>query len=881
MERSSQQQPQAPPHRVIYVDRPNAIDTSGARYGLKGDYRNRRTQESDIEDLDDSALPTSEQEPDQDQEDKDGDADSKYRPIMQISINWRSEICRLLEISPDVSDEKIIEAMGIAHQKLREIDQLRSTEKARQGPPRFQIFHSPWVVETGPNNAHLRGSQPVRNLELYLERNKEIVFTVYRDYRCCGRSHSRTRSEPGMEAGDASSLLEREQISVISPVLQSAMMHLANSALKGIPYPDFGASRDINHPYLWWFHRRREIDEVMDKLRPESWLHVMQLLHDYILGRMMNDWETVGKLLERSKISAQYIDYLFVPGHIVISKLHGDTLEKLQGFVAQGWLETRTSNGNLSASLDVSSWGFDGKFHKTLKKLSIDALPSQTEEFSIVDLPIYPLEFVTDSIDQVLRKRGQMFWKCRFRKFVSYAREEEEDWIQSSAKLIQAVVANHVRTAENADLIQGKGNGLFILIHGGPGTGKTLTAESVAEITKKPLYRVACGDIGTKAENIETYVGVVLDVCDTWGCVVLLDEAEVFLEQRSLVNLERNEMVSTFLRMLEEYDGILILTSNRVGTFDEAFMSRIQLNLRYKNLDRNQRLQIWSNFLLRLERIETERVAVDASDTETQSHRVNVKEIKGKINELADANLNGRQIRNTISMARHLATYRKEPMAYKHFEFKLRATSWVFAKVEVNGAALAGIHRSQLQSRSESPPRNVLSLMNHAVDVEYLLGIHQTALNQSSFRTQILPLPCDLESSLFLPETSPSKVSKSNKLYRWYIGKQVIMTDSKASNNPRKVWHQGTLTMYKCRSCGKIYHQVYDPGFTANGNNSRGGFAFPNMAHRITNTDGLCPACADKEKEREKEKERAKERDKNKDKNEDKDEDKEKPKPST
>ncbi|KAJ3545952.1 hypothetical protein NM208_g2248 [Fusarium decemcellulare] len=232
---------------------------------------------------------------------------------------------------------------------------------------------------------------------------------------------------------------------------------------------------------------------------------------------------------------------------------------------------------------------------------------------------------------------------------------------QQTKELVQAVVTNQLRTAENADLIQGKGNGLFILLHGGPGTGKTLTAESVAEIAKKPLYRVTCGDIGTKAELVE-------EASKTWGCVVLLDEADVFLEQRSLVNLERNALVSVFLRVLEYYDGILILTSNRVGIFDEAFKSRIQLNLRYKNLDRNQRLQIWSNFLLRLERIEAERVAAGTKNTETHGYGVNTEEMKGKVEELADANLNGRQIRNAISTARHLARYRKEPMAYKHFE---------------------------------------------------------------------------------------------------------------------------------------------------------------------------------------------------------------------
>ncbi|KAG8670924.1 hypothetical protein FPOAC1_004159 [Fusarium poae] len=122
--------------------------------------------------------------------------------------------------------------------------------------------------------------------------------------------------------------------------------------------------------------------------------------------------------------------------------------------------------------------------------------------------------------------------------------------------LVQAVVMNQLRSTESADIIPGKGNGLFILLHGGPGTGKTLTAESVAEIAKKPLYRVTCGDIGTKVEEVEDYLHVVLHLGKTWGCVVLLDEADVFLEQRSMFNLERNALVSVFLRVLEYYDGI-------------------------------------------------------------------------------------------------------------------------------------------------------------------------------------------------------------------------------------------------------------------------------------------------------------------------------------
>lgn len=60
-------------------------------------------------------------------------------------------------------------------------------------------------------------------------------------------------------------------------------------------------------------------------------------------------------------------------------------------------------------------------------------------------------------------------------------------------------------------------------------------------------------------------------VADDGFKVVILDEADVFLEERGLADLQRNALVSVFLRCLEYYDGILILTSNRIGTFDEAF----------------------------------------------------------------------------------------------------------------------------------------------------------------------------------------------------------------------------------------------------------------------------------------------------------------------
>jgi len=75
---------------------------------------------------------------------------------------------------------------------------------------------------------------------------------------------------------------------------------------------------------------------------------------------------------------------------------------------------------------------------------------------------------------------------------------------EETKELIQASVMAHGQNmSASPDIIAGKGQGLLILLHGGPGTGKTLTAESIAETQERPLYRVTCGDIGIEPSEVE------------------------------------------------------------------------------------------------------------------------------------------------------------------------------------------------------------------------------------------------------------------------------------------------------------------------------------------------------------------------------------------
>ncbi|KAL8953414.1 MAG: hypothetical protein Q9222_000727 [Ikaeria aurantiellina] len=227
--------------------------------------------------------------------------------------------------------------------------------------------------------------------------------------------------------------------------------------------------------------------------------------------------------------------------------------------------------------------------------------------------------------------------------------------------IVQAMVSSYVdKTASIDDLIAGKGAGLVTLLHGPPGTGKTLCAETVAESFGKPLYQVTCGEIGTHASMLEERLEEIFDDAVTWGAILVLDEADVFLQERDYENLERNALVSIFLRTLEYFNGILFLTTNRVGTFDQAFQSRIHITLGLPILDQPRRTEVWTIFLQELAKSQSlppdQLALLESQAAETWSRQP----------------LNGRQIRNSVRTALLVAEKKKETVSKKHFDTILR-----------------------------------------------------------------------------------------------------------------------------------------------------------------------------------------------------------------
>ncbi|KAJ5438125.1 uncharacterized protein N7458_009123 [Penicillium daleae] len=171
-----------------------------------------------------------------------------------------------------------------------------------------------------------------------------------------------------------------------------------------------------------------------------------------------------------------------------------------------------------------------------------------------------------------------------------------------------------------------------------PGVGKTFTVKATLEYFKLLLYSISAGklvidhgDSNILKQQLET----VFKIAKHFNTVLLLDEADAFIEQRTSYYDNHNRLVTIFLRKLEYYQGILFLTSNRGIQFDDAILSRIYLVIRYKNLTREFRRDLWSIFLSKAYTIKGPAVVEEHELRRLESFTLNRREVNYKYLELA------------------------------------------------------------------------------------------------------------------------------------------------------------------------------------------------------------------------------------------------------
>ncbi|KAF5357305.1 hypothetical protein D9758_005893 [Tetrapyrgos nigripes] len=193
---------------------------------------------------------------------------------------------------------------------------------------------------------------------------------------------------------------------------------------------------------------------------------------------------------------------------------------------------------------------------------------------------------------------------------------------------VRSMVEGQYQNEHSAELdfVLGKGSGLIFNLH----------------VTRSPLWMIGAGDLGTTAASVDSVLSNIAELALRWKAVVLLDEADIFVEKRTSHDIKRNAIIAAFLRRLEYYPGILFFTTNRVEVFDHAIQARIHVSLYYQHLDANTKGCLWYAFLRR-------------TDMKEEVHPYDIKL-------LSEAVLNGREIKMIVKTQATIAFHEGRPL---------------------------------------------------------------------------------------------------------------------------------------------------------------------------------------------------------------------------
>jgi hypothetical protein len=244
-------------------------------------------------------------------------------PSVPQLTDWRAVLCQFLGIPSQTADPDLLEELRAATEENQEA----AVQGGVTGEPTYQIIYqvkcheqsraelyhqAPWPVDRGYGTPHLRGGQLVGNLELYLERNKPTTFLVYKHYACCKLNvHTTLQPSEVPSDGDISSLFVGEHVSVTSDIFRDALCALRHAGGGGIIYPDFENDDELSAPYIWWYHQRHRLCDVVRRLTPKLAAQIA-LFGDYVSESLGQEYNAVDRLLGEGKMIKKLLPYLYV-----------------------------------------------------------------------------------------------------------------------------------------------------------------------------------------------------------------------------------------------------------------------------------------------------------------------------------------------------------------------------------------------------------------------------------------------------------------------------------------------------------------------------------------------------------------------------------------
>lgn len=359
-----------------------------------------------------------------------------------------------------------------------------SRETVISGP----FFDAPeWIGPAGTGTLHCK--VPIHNFDLFLEKNKDISFIVFKTYATQRPQPDRIVSE----TDDVPEITVKESIKPITKELVEGVKIVLGSQDKYVDlWHAFKTTSELAAPYLFIFHQRGYPDTLSDSAKQTS-QEQLTSLWNHVIQEHGDEYTTADASLSTGRVTSDTLKYLFRPGDVVIQR-KGDLYS---GWVARSWARhvktsqttrqkapvviTRTSQiplyGSENASKEMANqrvwvqswtipawnWDFDGNFQRKHQELSFsivtekdpgpgpgteyaskartEDVSSTSEDIPISGLEVFPIRYAPQEVVQQLRRRGKAFWKCRNRKLVSYedrANDSQDSMVSNTFTLMIA-----------------------------------------------------------------------------------------------------------------------------------------------------------------------------------------------------------------------------------------------------------------------------------------------------------------------------------------------------------------------------------------------------------------------------------------------------------
>ena len=167
--------------------------------------------------------------------------------------------------------------------------------------------------------------------------------------------------------------------------------------------------------------------------------------------------------------------------------------------------------------------------------------------------------------------------------------------IEAALRLIE--IREQLEAVWKLHEIQPQQGRCIVNFYGPPGTGKTRAALGIARRLGKPLYQVDYSAIVSKyLGDTAKHIALAFKQAAEADAVLFFDEADSLLSRRVAIgescSTSINQNRNCLMQELDRFGGVVVMTTNLFGNYDEAILRRIARHIEFAlpNVEMRERL---------------------------------------------------------------------------------------------------------------------------------------------------------------------------------------------------------------------------------------------------------------------------------------------------